>query len=476
MKIQLFYVLTKSPNKMKKLILIFCFSALASVAQNANIEFINAYYPFGSMPANVQSSDLQDAYMQWKNSFVDTNCTNGRARVKFDDPNFTVSEGIAYGMLLSAYANDQELFDGLWKYYQSHTNSNGVMNWKIEGCDTVNGQNGATDAELDAAIALIIAGNRFGNTGSINYHQDAKDLIAIMKQHEIEGGSFVLKPGDAWGGSSNTNPSYFAPGYFRVYGEFTNDVTFWNNVTTKTYQILNANLSVNNAVDCLVSDWCKADGTYSDIVPWAFNSGKSFYYDAARTPWRIATDYLWYGKSEAADYLNKCVSFVNRVGGLSNIKAGYNQDGTSINNFQDPVYTGSFASSMLISNNQNVVDGVYTVTKNLTSTQYFATTLRVIYMFTLSGNFYNPVSSVLGTDEIDYASKNHFVYPNPSSNQLFLKNFEVGTNLKVYTLNGKEVMKITVNNDSKSFVDISKLPVGTYFIRGKDVKLRFIKK
>ena len=85
---------------------------------------------------------------------------------------------------------------------------------------------------------------------------------------------------------------------------------------------------------------------------------------------------------------------------------------------------------MLISNDQNVVDGVYTVTKNLTSTQYFATTLRVIYMFTLSGNFYNPVSSVLGADEIDYASKNHFVYPNPSSNQLFLKNFEVGTTVE----------------------------------------------
>lgn len=476
MNFKLFYVLTKSPNKMKKLILIFCLSTLFSVAQNANIEFVNATYLFGTMPSNIVESDLQTAYIQWKNAFVDTNCSNGRARVKFDDPNFTVSEGIAYGMLLSAYANDQELFDGLWKYYQSHENSNGVMNWKIEGCDTVNGQNGATDAELDAAIALIVAGNRFGNSGSINYHQDAKDLIAIMKQHEIEAGSYVLKPGDAWGGSNNTNPSYFAPGYFRVYGEFTNDVTFWNNVTTKTYQILNANLSVNNAVDCLVSDWCKADGSYSDIVSWAYNSGKSFYYDAARTPWRIATDYLWYGQSEASDYLNKCVSFVNREGGLSNIKAGYNQDGTSIHNFQDPVYTGSFSSSMLISNDQNVVNSAYTTTKNLTSTQYFATTLRVIYMFTLSGNFFNPVSNVLGNDEIDYASNNHFLYPNPTSNKLYLKNFEVGTSLKIFTLNGKEVLTIKVKSNDNYPVDISKLAVGTYFIRGKNVKLRFIKK
>ena len=461
---------------MKKLIIFFWFSIPISIAQNANIEFVNATYPFGTMPSNSIESDLQTAYIQWKNAFVETNCTNGRARVKFDDPNFTVSEGIAYGMLLSAYANDQELFDGLWKYYQSHENGNGVMNWKIEGCDIVNGQNGATDAELDAAIALIVAGNRFGNTGSINYHQDAKNLIAIIKQHEIESGSFVLKPGDAWGGSNNTNPSYFAPGYFRVYGEFTNDVTFWNNVTTKTYQILNANLSVNNAVDCLVSDWCKADGSYSDIVSWAYNSGKSFYYDAARTPWRIATDYLWYGKTEASDYLDKCVNFVNSVGGLDNIKAGYHQDGTSINTYQDPVYTGSFAASLLISNNQNVVDEAYTTTKNLTSTQYFATTLRVIYMFTLSGNFFNPVTNVLGTDEIDYAGNNHFVYPNPTSDKLFLKNFEAGTVLKIYTLNGSEVMKVKIDNQENATIDISKLATGAYFIRGKKVKLRFIKK
>ena len=460
---------------MKKITLLCLLSIVSIFSQNSNIQFENIAYPFGDMPTNVQTSDLRDAYIQWKNAFVDTNCTNGRARVKFDNPNFTVSEGIAYGMLLSAYANDKELFDGLWKYYQSHTNANGVMHWKIEGCNTVNGQNGATDAELDVAIALIVAGKRFGNTSGIDYHQEAKDLIAIMKQHEVEANSYVLKPGDAWGGSNNTNPSYFAPGYFRVYGEFTNDVQFWNNVKTKTYEILNANLSVNNAVDCLVSDWCKADGSYSDIVPWAFNSGKSFYYDAARTPWRIATDFLWYGKTEASDYLKKCENFVNRVGGIDNITAGYNQNGTQIHTFKDPTYTGSFAAS-LMNSGQSTVDNAYTTTKNLTSTAYFATTLRVLYMFTLSGNLFNPVSGVLSTEEVTQEKKNVIVYPNPATNELRLVNFKLGNKVKIYNMLGKVIMTTDVKNSNMEMVNVSQLPSGIYFINSNGVKIKFIKK
>ncbi len=461
---------------MKKITFLLLFSCACFFAQNSNIQFTNSSYPFGLKPTNIQNSDAKDAYIQWKNAFVDTNCGGGRARVKFDDPNFTVSEGIAYGMLLAAYANDKELLDGLWKYYKSHRNANGVMHWKIKGCDTVDGQNGATDAELDVAIALIVAGKRFGNSGEINYDNDAKELIAAMKQHEIEAGTFVLKPGDAWGGSDNTNPSYFAPGYFRVYGEFTNDVQFWNNVTQKSYAVLNANLSVNNAVDCLVSDWCKADGSYSDIVPWAFNSGKSFYYDAARTPWRIATDFLWYGKAEASDYLKKCENFVNRVGGLNNIKAGYHQDGTSVHNFNDPVFTGSFASALLVVNNQTTVDNAYATTKNLTSTQYFATTLRVLYMFTLSGNLFNPVSEVLSVEEVKENKVKQILYPNPTTNELRLVNFKLGNKVTIYNALGKEIMTADVKNSNMELVDVSRLSSGIYFINSGNVKIKFIKK
>lgn len=376
-------------------------------AQNSNINYLNKNYEYGTLPNNIGSTDMQTAYTTWKATYVESTCSNGSARIRFDDPAYTVSEGIAYGMLLSAYANDQELFDGLWSYYQINSNSNGVMNWKILGCTTVEGFGGATDAEIDVAIALIIAGNRFGNNSGVNYHNDAETLIAAIKEHEVESGTFVLKPGDSWGGSQNTNPSYLAPGYFKVYGEFTNDQTFWNNVANKSYQILNANLSVNNAVDCLVSDWCKADGSYSDIVPWAYESGRTYYYDAARTPWRIATDYVWYGSAESASYTGKCRNFVSSKGGINQIKAGYTQSGNVIGDYQDPTFTGAFASAILSSTSQSEVNTAYTTLKNQTSTAYFASTLRVLYMYTMSGNLYNPLADD-DTDSLSVSSISEF--------------------------------------------------------------------
>ncbi|MER3524273.1 MAG: hypothetical protein C4326_09455 [Ignavibacteria bacterium] len=47
----------------------------------------------------------------------------------------------------------------------------------------------------------------------MNYLQQAITQINRVYQHEVERNTYVLKPGDTWGGSSVTNPSYFAPAY-----------------------------------------------------------------------------------------------------------------------------------------------------------------------------------------------------------------------------------------------------------------------
>ena len=245
---------------MKKLHLLSSLLLLLVWSTSFTQSFSDEVYPFGNMPSNRSNSDALAVYNDWKSDYV-TACSNGRFRVEFDQASQTVSEGIGYGMILSAYANDKTLFDGLWKYYKSFTNQNGVMTWKINGCNGgLLGFNGATDAELDAAIALIVAYDKWGN-GTVNYEQDAKNLIAAIKNHEIEQGSLVLKPGDAFGGSSLTNISYYAPGYYRTYGTFTNDESFWNGVADKAYEVIEDNLRVNNAAGGLVSDWCNANGS-----------------------------------------------------------------------------------------------------------------------------------------------------------------------------------------------------------------------
>ncbi len=438
--------------------------------------FLNADYEHGLKATNVSPNDMANVYNSWKSNWVEV-CNNGGLRVKWNDPNFTVSEGIAYGMLLSAYANDQETFDGLWLYYKDNVNQRGVMNWKIEGCNTINGPNGATDAELDAACALMVADVRWGNSGVTNYNTEAKQLINLIKIHEVEAGSNVLKPGDAWGGSDNTNPSYFATGYFRAFGEYTNDRAFWNAVASKSYEIINNNLSKNNAAYNFVSDWTEADGDYSPVVAsWAFDQGKSYYYDAARTPWRAAIDYVWYGNNEAKNYASLCNDFVNSIGGFDKILPGYRQNGTPIDpSYKDPAFTGAYALAAMTSGNQNFVNAGYSELKNQVSMAYFAATLRAIYMFGMSGNLFNPVSSALSNDELH--NVNRFkLFPNPASNVLNIS-FKTAGNyeIKVNDITGKLIHKET-SSESSTQLELSHYPSGMYFLSINNEKFKFVKK
>lgn len=447
-----------------------------TTAQVAQINFSNTSYTYGIKPTNSTNSDIENVYTSWRNTFAEQ-CTNGRYRIKFDTRSETVSEGVAYGMLLSAYANDKELFDGLWLYYQDFSNANGVMNWKIKECSQVLGENGASDAELDAAIGLMVADTKWGNDGVIDYKADAKRLIATIKTHEIESGTGVLKPGDVWGGSNNTNPSYFATGYFRAFGAYTNDTVFWNGVADKSYAIINANLTKQNAAYNLVSDWCEADGDYSTIVPWAFDEGRSYNYDAARTPWRIAVDYLWYGNQDALDYLDLCNAFVDDKGGFDQIFPGYRQTGVAINTtFRDPTFTGAYATAAMSVSNQNYVNAAYAELKKQTTDAYFGSTLRAIYMFVMSGNGYNPLQiqgNTLGT--VTKKATKFVVYPNPTAQSLTI-NFSkaLAQPVTIQSILGQSVMQV-ISSGRVLVLDVSHLKSGVYFVNANGDTQKIVK-
>jgi len=449
---------------MKNLLLItVAFLCLKSYAQKqpfpANVVFAN-----GLMPTNKNSQDAKNNYDIWKANFVEA-CSNERYRVKFDNSWETVSEGIGYGMLLSVYMADKTLFDGLWLYYKDNVNGNKVMNWKINGCSGTIGQNGATDAELDAAIALIVADYQWGSTGNINYKSDATALISAIKNYEIEANTFVLKPGDQFGGSQITNPSYFSPAYYRVFGTFTNDGTFWNAVAAKSYTIINNNLIQNNAVGGLVSDWCEASGAYSSQAGGYNNGGKTYTYDAARTPWRIAVDYLWYGNADAKAYTKKSSDFVRvNLGGSSNIKDGYNQNGTAIGQWHNGTFVGAFACAAMGGDNQMHLDTSYADLKNLNEPgSYFNHTLKTLYSFLLTGNFYLPPTANLSTGDFDIEKSTVTLFPNPSADR-FTVNAPQQSTISVISPSGIVIhqQKTTAENTE---INLANQSSGVYLIK-----------
>lgn len=449
---------------MKNLLFVMAF-LFAAESQSQTQPFpANKVHGNGLMASTKNSQDALTSYETWKTNFVEA-CSNGRYRVKFDDPSKTVSEGIAYGMLLSAYKGDKTLFDGFWLYYKDNVNGNGVMNWKINGCSGTDGFNGATDAELDAAMALIVADYQWASAGSINYKNDAKTLITAIKNHEVEANTYVLKPGDQFGGSQITNPSYFSPAYYRAFGAFTNDATFWNQVAAKAYTVINNNLTQNNAAGGLVSDWCEASGAYSSQAGGYNQGGKTYSYDAARTPWRIAVDYIWYGSADAKTYSKKSSDFVRvNLGGSTNIKDGYNQNGSVSGQWHNATFVGAFACAAMAGENQTHLDASYNDLKNLNEpNSYFNHTLKTLYSFLLTGNFYLPLNATLSNDNFDIEKSTVTLFPNPSPDRITVNAPQQST-ISIISPSGSIVHQQKTTSESTE-INLANHSTGIYFVK-----------
>lgn len=341
----------------------------------------NDDYVYGIRPTNSSSNDVQEKFDAWKSDFYEEQ--GDLARIKWDEMDKTVSEGIAYGMLIMVFmdnsSNDtQDEFDKLWAYYKKWMNGNGLMDWKIQGFSSVIGSGAATDAEVDAAVALLMAYKQWGNN---SYLEDAKTLIGNIWNHEVNG-NFYLKPGDQW--DSEKNPSYFSIAALELFREV--DSHDWSKVISKSYELLYA--SRNNTTG-LVPDWCDESGN-----PSSGDRG-GFSWDAVRTPWRMAWTYVWYNHSDAKEIAGKMAQWIREKTGddPSKIVQGYHLNGDeNASSFPYKVgFTGAFTcAGMVDATHQTWVDDGYMLTRDQEAADnYYQRTLVVMYMLLLSGNYQN---------------------------------------------------------------------------------------
>jgi endo-1,4-beta-D-glucanase Y len=295
----------------------------------------NRKLPFCSLPTVYDNAKVRAAYEAWKQATVTSDGASGFLRVKKPDSGSvigsTVSEGIGYGMILAVYFDDQALFDGLWKYEQLYLDAQGLMNWEIgpDGKVTSGGSGAATDGDEDMAFALVMADKQWGGSGTLDdtYLNHAKRLIELILKYEVDGTrNSLLKPGDQWGNVDVTNPSYFAPAYFRVFGRATGKVEEWDRVIAANYDILERSLNATsgNADNGLVPAWC--DSTGKPVVAYS-GAPTHFQNDSTRTPFRIGQDYCYFGEPRAKAYLQKINQFYDGVG-VENIVDGYALNGT----------------------------------------------------------------------------------------------------------------------------------------------------
>jgi endo-1,4-beta-D-glucanase Y len=353
-------------------------------------------------PASYDNDKVKAAYQAWKDATVTSDGAGGFQRVKKPDSGTvigsTVSEGIGYGMILSVYMNDQKLFDNLWNYEQLYLDGNELMNWEIgpDGKVTSGGTGAATDGDEDMAWALVMADKQWGGKGALSdtYLGHAKKLIGLIWNFEVDHTrGEMLKPGDQWGNVDVTNPSYFAPAYYRVFGQVTGKVDDWNKVVAGNYDILERSLNAKsgNADNGLVPAWCDSSGT--PISPF---SGAPMYFqnDSTRTPFRVGQDYCFFGEPRAKSYLAKITSFYVGVG-VANIVDGYALDGApkadrAVNGAQAASFVGPAGmGAMSDAKYQAFLDAAYAdvATLNLTAgTIYYQKSWTALSLLMMTAN------------------------------------------------------------------------------------------
>ena len=169
----------------------------------------------------------------------------------------TVSEAQAYGMLRAAWMDDQPTFDRIWHWSESHLSrtlrgEDHLLAWHWEPDGPSSGQvvdwNPASDADQDYALALLLAAGRWqapATEGLPLYEEHAQVVLSDLLAHATardQDGALLLLPG-AWADERETtgdlilNPSYFSPGWYRVFYQFTGDDR-WNELADSSYLVL----------------------------------------------------------------------------------------------------------------------------------------------------------------------------------------------------------------------------------------------
>ena len=370
-----------------------CFSLIfAAILITAELGAV-APYQYGKLPSGASDADVASAYSTWHSRRLKTltNC-NGQSAKYVDNGGSVYSEGQAYGLLMAANldASSSVNFAQLWRYYKSHLDGNGLMEWNPGYNCTYGGGNAAADADLDAAAALITAARRWPGEG---WDTEAQTMLNSIYDHLIDSCDGI-KNGDTWGGCSDTgskayNPSYFRLGYLRTYACFDSDGSHdWSAVLDRSYYVLD--YSYNNYA--LPPDWVKADRTYG-----AATNSAGYGYDSCRSPWSFTQDYLWWNDARASRWANKIAGVFtskNANPGLAADDVGddYNySSGAKASNNHQPEFIGSAAIAMMsTATAQTYLDAFYDELVATDKNSYYSDSLKVIYLMILTGNFQEP--------------------------------------------------------------------------------------
>ncbi|MEL7239095.1 MAG: glycosyl hydrolase family 8, partial [Planctomycetota bacterium] len=366
------------------------------------------------------NADITEYYDEWKANYLQTPSQqyindNGGGTMYFITgfdqsfagvPNGAVSEGLGYGLVITALMNDQEAFDGIWRFTETKLNQFGVIEWlydqngyTVQNFGGGSGAVNATDGDLDAAYGLLIAAVRWGQ----DYADDADELIDNILEVNVTPDNFLNSGSDGYiNGVATVNrdlvTSYLSPGYFRMFADFTGE-TRWDAVADQAVtQLRNNQIDIrdnygnngdwNRGGSGLFSFRTETNGEVSGEPGAAiWNS------DVGRMMWRISTDAAWYGTGTSFDMMESFNNFARRQP-IGDFNERYTLDGARNGGWRnsDAGWNAmSIADSLMISTSQSERDAGWNIVKTAFDESYYNGSLKLLGMMMAGGWYKNPV-------------------------------------------------------------------------------------
>jgi endo-1,4-beta-D-glucanase Y len=370
-----------------------------------------AYHAGTILPSHQNQGQLDDAvrgfYDEWKSDYVRAGCGSGRYYILAGGGHQTVSEAHGYGMLVMALMAGHDpqaktIFDGLVAYYEDHPSAivPSLMSWaQGSSCQNIEGDNSATDGDLDIAFALLLADKQWSSGGAINYRQLAGEVISGIRGGEVDNGVNYVQLGD-WARDGRygraTRSSDFMPAHFESFAAITGDAS-WRQIRDRTYSLLQTVQTTHAPQTGLLPDFIEDAATTPRPADAGFLEGArdgQYAYNACRDPWRLATDYLMNGDARSKTMVQRMNTWIRQKTGNDPgaILPGYNLAGTSTGgNYLDLAFVAPFGvGAMVDASNQNWLNSVWDTTVANYGAGYYQDTVALLSLITMSGNWWSP--------------------------------------------------------------------------------------
>jgi endoglucanase len=242
----------------------------------------------GSRSTSSSLATPQDQAVAAARHFLDRYVTSDGRVVRIDQGGDTVGEGQAYGMLLAAAIGDSRRFDSIWAWTQNNLRRpDGLISF-LWNKGRVQDPQAATDADLDASRALLVAGCRFKRPALREQGVALGNDIMRVEVTSV-GGAPVLTAGP-WAVTPpvTVDPSYFSPATYAALQAASGD-NRWAMVAATSLSITS---TLMQAPSRLPPDWARIEDGKAVAIgsPSDPQAPARFGFDAVRTLVRLAED------------------------------------------------------------------------------------------------------------------------------------------------------------------------------------------